>query len=129
MFASDEPNVRLLLPAGGAFTRQTSGSEPAPDDAARVESSAVASLTHTESILAEIWSRLLHVSVNLIHSQSDFYDVGGHSLLLVKLSNAIKDHPELGCPDLSVADIISFSEIRDLATLLDHRRTASTMIE
>jgi amino acid adenylation domain-containing protein len=46
--------------------------------------------TRTEIMLVEMWARLLGVRLELVGTTTSLYDLGGHSLLLVKLANDIQ---------------------------------------
>ncbi|MEU7109869.1 SDR family oxidoreductase, partial [Streptomyces sp. NPDC046215] len=73
--------------------------EAAPDGARRLEET-----------LAAIWCRVLerdHVGV-----EENFFDLGGHSLLLVRATTAVNE--ELGC-ELTVVDLFSHPSVKALA--------------
>ena len=62
----------------------------------------VAPSTATEAGLVEIWSRLLGVEADRIGTQSDFFALGGHSLLSVRLVAEVRTG--LGV-ELSIRDV------------------------
>ena len=92
---------------------------PAPQS--RIASAAlVAPRNATEARLCPIWSDLLQVDAIGVHE--NFFESGGHSLLLVKL------HRELSAayPDrLTIADYFKYPTIAGLAAYLDHKHDAT----
>jgi acyl carrier protein len=61
---------------------------PAPDNSL-TQDSYVAPQTVTETKLVEIWAELLHLPKDKISADADFFSLGGHSLLMVRLVSAI----------------------------------------
>ncbi|HEY0684523.1 MAG TPA: amino acid adenylation domain-containing protein, partial [Steroidobacter sp.] len=47
--------------------------------------------TETERMLVAIWAELLHLQPREIGTRANFFDLGGHSLLLIRLSSRIGD--------------------------------------
>ena len=43
-----------------------------------------------ETVLAEIWSEVLNIPSDKIGAQANFFDLGGNSLLLIKMVNSVK---------------------------------------
>ena len=68
--------------------------------------------TRTEKCLAEHWRRLLKVSE--VFKDSDFFALGGHSILAIKLINTIRNETSCAVP---------------LATIFDHSRFADFCLE
>ena len=69
--------------------------------------------TETEKALAAIWTGLLKVERIGIHD--DFFDLGGHSLMAIKLVSQIRDVFEV---DLPLATLLQAPTIADLAGIL-----------
>jgi amino acid adenylation domain-containing protein len=63
---------------------------PRPD-MSRPRSECVTPRTETERVLVAIWAGLLHLEPHEISTTADFFDLGGHSLLLVRLSSRISE--------------------------------------
>jgi acyl carrier protein len=57
-----------------------------------------AEMTATESRLAALWAKLLGVECAKIGPATSLFDLGGHSLLLVKLANEIGAELEVKIP-------------------------------
>jgi acyl carrier protein len=76
----------------------------------------VAPKTGTEVRLAEMWAGLLGVSPEQVGTNTSLYDLGGHSLLLVRLANDIQ--AEFGVK-LSVRSIFDVVDLGDLARRID----------
>ncbi|MET9604176.1 amino acid adenylation domain-containing protein [Streptomyces sp. NPDC006512] len=93
-----------VLRSAGTPSGDTDGSRP------REAAGADALTRRTEEAVAAIWRRLLrrdHVA-----PEENFFDLGGHSLLLVSAQTAVND--ELGCA-LSVVDLFAHPTVRTLA--------------
>lgn len=73
--------------------------------------------------MARLWARLLKVDESTIQASSDFFDLGGHSLLLAKLSAALQK--DMGAA-VSIPAIIERPTLAELAELLDKEMTATT---
>ncbi|MCJ8268991.1 MAG: non-ribosomal peptide synthetase, partial [Psychrosphaera sp.] len=69
---------------------------PAPDGSA-LQGEYVAPETETEQVLADIWSVLLNIAAESVSTTSNFFDLGGHSLLTVKLLSLIQTQLDKAC--------------------------------
>jgi len=70
----------------------------------------------TQSKLILLWSEVLHLDQNVIGTESNFFDLGGHSLTLLKLTYKINQTFNL---DLSVAQMFKYPTVSSLASLID----------
>jgi amino acid adenylation domain-containing protein len=87
-------------------------------DSDSVESrSHVAPRTETEAQLAEIWRQVLNVE--RVGVYDNFFDLGGHSLLSVRLMAVI--HKKLG-QELPLSSLFQAPDIAGQAKLLQHKR-------
>ncbi|CAM9989727.1 unnamed protein product, partial [Choristocarpus tenellus] len=68
--------------------------------------------------VARLWGKLLKVEETSILPTSDFFDLGGHSLLLAKLSTEILNNTGAR---VSITDILERSSLRNLSKLLEER--------
>lgn len=81
-------------------------------------------------MVARLWARLLKVEESTITPSSDFFDLGGHSLLLAKLAaSLLKDAGVV----VDIPSIIDRPTLEELAELLDSEmtqkaKTASTAV-
>lgn len=74
-------------------------------------------------MLSRLWARLLKIEdETTITLSSDFFDLGGHSLLLAKLSALLLK--EIGAT-VTIAAIIERPTLKELADLLDAEMTSS----
>ncbi|MEV6550600.1 amino acid adenylation domain-containing protein [Streptomyces sp. NPDC051597] len=89
-----------VLRAAGSSQTEASG---AADGAAE-------GLRRLEKVLSAIWCRVLER--DRVGVEENFFDLGGHSLLLVRAQGAVNE--ELGC-ELSVVDLFSHPSVRALA--------------
>lgn len=99
---------------------------PAMDGADRRDGY-VAPGTHTEKELAKIWSELLGLEQVSIHD--DFFEIGGHSLLAVRLRSTVLDRLKR---DLPLRDLFRASTIASLARLLEEpseRSSSAILVE
>ena len=113
-----EPLEAVPLTPNGKVDRKAL---PAPEGtavAARAEY--VAPRTPLERTLCEIWSRVLGVESVGIHD--DFFDLGGHSLLVVRLASEVETELDL---DVSLAAIFHARTIEALSQLLSDSETSS----
>ncbi|MFF8774136.1 amino acid adenylation domain-containing protein [Kitasatospora sp. NPDC015120] len=102
----------LPLGPGGKLDRAALPEPPAAGTGAPL----TAASTPTEAALAEIWGRLLDLDPSGIDVRSAFYDLGGDSLLLVRLARLMTRHFERR---VRVPDLFSFRDIASLARWLD----------
>lgn len=73
--------------------------------------------TTIEKKLAQIWSELLRLeNDSVLHRKTNFFDVGGHSLLTTRLISSIRD--TFGV-HLTLADILVSPELCDIASRIE----------
>lgn len=94
---------------------------PRPPAAEAMPSGDYAS-TDTERALAEIWGALLDRSPQSIGTRDTLYDLGGNSLLLVRLAKRISQRFNR---KVGVADLFRFRDIDSLAKWLDDESGSS----
>ncbi len=100
---------------------------PQPDAGSTTEQGAIAlPQTQLERQIAQIWAE--HLQVNPIGLQDNFFDLGGHSLLMVKifsdLQTALQTEANAALNiELSIVDLFQFPTIATLANHLQHRQT------
>lgn len=84
-------------------------------DAMRVHVEAAVQNTPTEQRLADIWASLLGITA--IRSTDNFFDLGGHSLLMVQMVMQIRETFDV---ELTVDDVYSATlTLSDLARKID----------
>jgi amino acid adenylation domain-containing protein len=84
---------------------------PAPDGSRPVmDRSYVAPQTPVEQTLASIWSEILGAA--RIGLDDDFFDLGGHSMLAVRMAARVRDTLDI---ELPLADVFEQPTIRELA--------------
>jgi acyl carrier protein len=66
-----------------------------------------------EEAIAGIWQRLL--KLDRVGVEDNFFDLGGHSLLLVRLANALREHAGA---DIPLVELFRFPTVRTQARLL-----------
>jgi acyl carrier protein len=72
-----------------------------------------------EHQLALIWADILKIDSQLIGRNANFFALGGHSLVLLNLMNAIREQFEL---EVSMGDVFNRETLADLAELLAERK-------
>ena len=102
----------LPLTANGKIDKKAL---PAPD-AGLLRIPYVAPETETERRLAGIWAELLQLKAEEISSTAHFFQVGGHSLLAVRLVSGIRD--AFGV-ELNMKDVFVDASVRALAESID----------
>ncbi|MDX1695527.1 MAG: AMP-binding protein [Ketobacteraceae bacterium] len=80
--------------------------------------------TATETKIAEIWCQLLRIS--RVSREDNFFDLGGHSLLVAKLANQIRDSFNVNVP---VRAIFELGTCEHIAALIDSMENASKDID
>ncbi len=84
----------------------------------------VAPSSAIEQQLAELWQDVLKVPQ--VGLEDNFFDLGGHSLLVVQTHRKIKDDLHL---ELSITDMFRFPTVRSLASFLEGGETPSAGVE
>ncbi|MEM9212764.1 MAG: amino acid adenylation domain-containing protein [Cyanobacteria bacterium P01_F01_bin.150] len=87
---------------------------PAPDGGLAVSTAYVAPKTSIEQAIAQVWQTVLKVETVGIHD--NFFDLGGHSLLVVNVHNQLKQE-DFGA-SLTLVDLFQYPTISDLANYL-----------
>ncbi|MEU4794759.1 non-ribosomal peptide synthetase [Streptomyces sp. NPDC023327] len=118
------PATLVFLPAlplgpGGKLDRDALPQPPAADPTA---GPLTAAGTPTEVALAEIWGQLLDLDPAGIDVHAAFYDLGGDSLLLVRLARLMTRRFDRR---VRVPDLFSFRDISSLARWLDEESGAT----
>jgi amino acid adenylation domain-containing protein len=75
----------------------------------------VAASNDTERALVDIWSQLLRIEPNQISVTANFFALGGHSLLVTRLLNKIRDFAKV---ELTVASLFDHISIRSQANCI-----------
>ena len=114
LFAESFPQTANGKVRRASLPTPTAAGENHPPKAA-----AEAPKTETEKALAKIWAELFGINVALIGRDSDFWDLGGHSLLLTLL--VVKTRHTFHI-DFSLREFFGVSTLSKLAALVDERR-------
>jgi acyl carrier protein len=104
---------QIPLSANGKVDRRQL---PNPDEVMRAGAVLLAPRTDLERILVGMWSTTLGLAAEKIGVEDNFFDLGGNSLLLVKVSGMIAKHFSI---QLSVTQLFQFPTVESLASLLD----------
>jgi amino acid adenylation domain-containing protein len=94
---------------------------PKPDSSS-IQGDYVAPATETEYSLAQIWSKLLKLKVEEISTTANFFDVGGHSLLAIRLMSEIKRTLE---QEINIYQLFEHVSIKSMASILDAQDSKS----
>jgi amino acid adenylation domain-containing protein len=92
---------RKALPTPGIYQSELSANHVIPQ-------------TEKERAIATIWKETLHLEKVGIHD--NFFDLGGHSLLLIQLNNQLREKLQI---DLSVLDLFRYPTISSLVGYLN----------
>jgi amino acid adenylation domain-containing protein len=98
---------------------------PAPD-AQLLQAEYVAPQTPTECLLADIWASLLHLEAGQISITANFFALGGHSLLVVRLLAAVNNAFDL---KLTVRNVFNLTTIRAIGILIDELNKRNTVAD
>ncbi|KAJ5356153.1 hypothetical protein N7517_010762 [Penicillium concentricum] len=111
---------KLALTAHGKVDRRAVDALPLPKATkSSVDSEGSEKLTPTETLLREIWGRVLHegiVDILSIPSDTDFFMVGGSSVLLVKLQAMIHEELQVTLP---LMDLFEHSVLKAMSQKLE----------
>ncbi len=99
----------------GKLDRQ---SLPLPQEKQQRDGSYIPPQSEVEKTIAKIWQELLHTEVVGIHDS--FFDLGGHSLLLIKMLNKLQNH--FG-KEVKTNDFFRYPTIEMLAKYLTREKT------
>jgi acyl carrier protein len=69
--------------------------------------------------VAAIWSEIL--AITAVGVRENFFDVGGHSLLLMRVHTRLREEFQTEIP---VVDLFRYTTVEDLAAYLDRRSVA-----
>jgi amino acid adenylation domain-containing protein len=93
---------------------------PAPEgQGAPRRAEGVAPRNQTEKRVAAIWSEIL--AITAVGVRENFFDVGGHSLLLMRVHTRLREEFQTEIP---VVDLFRYTTVEDLAAYLDRRSVA-----
>jgi len=87
---------------------------PDPDLDVSVGSDTTAPRTETERRLAEIWCEILGLAS--VGAHADFFDIGGHSLIAVRLTSRVLDAFEV---KISLRDVFEIPVLNEQASRID----------
>jgi acyl carrier protein len=87
---------------------------PEPDTTTEMEKSFIAPRTSVEEQLAAMWSKLLGVEHVGIHD--NFFDLGGHSLLLTQMASYLRNSFEI---ELPLRKLFELTTIAELAAMIE----------
>jgi amino acid adenylation domain-containing protein len=81
--------------------------------------------TETEKQVADIWAELLKIDTQNISRTSDFYELGGQSLLAIRAVATIRNKIEV---EVSIADLFDHRLLHELAQLIDKQKLAASLV-
>lgn len=76
--------------------------------------------SRNELFLADVWSRLLKLDIKDISIRDNFFEIGGHSLLAVRVASEARKQLDI---DVKISTIINYSTIEELARYIDDEQT------
>ena len=71
--------------------------------------------TATEEAIARIWSAVLKIDKSALGRDQDFFDLGGHSLLLTQVASRLRTELEV---DVPLRSLFGVRRLADLAALV-----------
>ncbi|MER6944217.1 amino acid adenylation domain-containing protein [Nonomuraea sp. NPDC000554] len=111
---------RLPLTGNGKVDRRRL---PAPTATPEPAAERVPPATEAERVVSAVWTDVLDGAGFGI--DDDFFDVGGHSLLAIKVVARLRRELPPGSSPIAVVDLFKHPTIRELAALVDGTATAS----
>ena len=110
-------------PSGKVDRQALSGPEDYRRALATRTATYLAPETQMERELVNIWQEVLHLEK--VGTDHNFFDLGGHSLLMVEVHNKLK---RTLTKDLSIIDLFRYPTIRLLAKYLEEPKTESSFL-
>jgi hypothetical protein len=96
---------------------------PKPEASIRETSTPMTSpRNRVEEQLVQIWSEIL--GVNRVGVRDNFFDLGGHSLLLIRVHARLRHELD---PDVAVIDLFRYPTIESMASWLNRRSQSLTI--
>ncbi|MCG7537957.1 phosphopantetheine-binding protein, partial [Pseudoalteromonas sp. OOF1S-7] len=95
-------------------------------DSSMLQETYVAPENDIEQTLCEIWSQLLGIAHQDISTQSHFFDLGGHSLLVVKLATQVRETFDI---EFSIQALYDATRICDQAVHIEYLQFKSNRDE
>jgi amino acid adenylation domain-containing protein len=92
---------------------------PAPDDSFLSHENDVMPQTEMEQIIASVWQGVLHIEKISLHS--NFFDLGGHSLLLAQVQAKLQERLD---ESISILELFQYPTIHALAQHFNPKQTA-----
>ncbi|MEJ2416092.1 MAG: amino acid adenylation domain-containing protein [Exilibacterium sp.] len=92
---------------------------PLPDQDALQTQDYVAPRTEMEKVVAEIWAEILALPQDKVGVHDNFFDLGGHSLLLAQLHSRLSQQLE---QPLSMLELFQYPTIQALANYLNQKQ-------
>ena len=84
----------------------------------------VAAKTQTERTIATVWQQVLQLEK--VGTQDNFFDLGGHSLLMVQVHTELLDKLD---DSLTIVELFQYSTVATLAQYVDQKQTAVSATE
>ena len=97
---------------------------PLPEEKQQTDGSYMPPQSEVEKTIAEIWQELLHSDAVGIHDS--FFDLGGHSLLLIKMLNKLQN--QFG-KEVTTNDFFRYPTIEMLAKYLTQEKATTRSFE
>jgi acyl carrier protein len=98
---------------------------PAPDTS-DTRRPYVAPASDTEKALAAIWAELFHIDASSVSAAANFFALGGHSLLLMRMISAIRHSLDVDVPLKALFDA---ADLRACADVVDAMRRESALAD
>ncbi|MDC8016148.1 non-ribosomal peptide synthetase [Tahibacter soli] len=98
---------------------------PAPDTS-DTRRPYVAPASDTEKALAAIWAELFHIDASSVSAAANFFALGGHSLLLMRMISAIRHALDVDVPLKALFDA---ADLRACADVVDAMRRESALAD
>ena len=95
---------------------------PQPDASQLQLEQYIAPSTATEQLLVDIWAEILQIPRDQIGIKANFFTLGGHSLLIMRLAAQIRQQAKV---DISMQQIFECAKLDDLAKAIDNAKPAT----
>ncbi|KKE81788.1 phosphopantetheine-binding protein, partial [Pseudoalteromonas luteoviolacea] len=121
------PNVLMVIEQWPLTNNGKVDNKALPQpDGSLLQGEYIAPETETEQALAEIWSELLGVELEKVSTTANFFALGGHSLLVIRMIAMVKKRLQVS---LDISKLYDNANVKEIAELCEQVLIKSELAE